>query len=243
MEMKSHKIFGLLLLFFVSNSLSGQELETILERHFKAVNQEKMAKVETMITTGTSIYAPGGIESPFTITQARPNRVRKDSDFQGSKVIQTYNGNNGWIYAPGMRINEPKEMTADELETLLNQSEFGSPLWNYSEKGHTLELVGEADADKETFHLKLTTSGDEILNFHINRKSYLITSFKTYQVMGGTETTIEVVMSEFKNVKGIALAHSIVTRMNGQTVYTITKDQIVLNKKLEPYLFDKPQLN
>ena len=123
-------------LFLLIASLSGaqaQNLESILEAHYKAAAMEKMQKIETIFTKGKNMYSMAGIESGFTMYQARPNKLRIEAEVQGSQLIQTYNGEKGWMYAPAMGISQPKELSEQELETILNQAEFENPLWNYLE--------------------------------------------------------------------------------------------------------------
>lgn len=226
-------------LVLLSLSTYGQELNEILEAHFKAAEQEKMQKVETIITSGKNVYSMAGFESTFIKYQARPNKLRIQGEIQGSQVIQTYNGQTGWMYAPGMGIPEPKEMQGQELETILSQTEFENPLWNYEDKGNTLELAGTSD-DGSADHIKLTTNDGDVLNFYIDTKSHLITSIKSTGVMGGSETEIEVILKDYKNIKGIPVAQNVVTKMNGEAVTTIHIQKVEFNKKIDPDLFEKP---
>lgn len=231
---------SLLFFIFLSSlalSTSAQELEKILDAHYKASAQEKMQKVETIITSGKNIYSMTGSESSFVMYQARPNKLSIQGDIQGSKVIQTYNGKEGWMYAPSMGIPEPIQIKGDDLEALLNQTDFENPLWNYKEKGNTLEYMG-ASEDDAADHLKLTTKHGDELNFFINRESHLITSIKSFQVMGGSETEIEVMLKDYKTVKGIPVAQYVVTKMNGEEVTTVDIEKVEYNKKIDPALFE-----
>lgn len=229
-----------LFLLFASYSLAlGQDLESILEAHYKAASMEKMQKIETIITTGKNMYSMAGIESDFIMYQARPNKLRIEAEVQGSKLIQTYNGEKGWMYAPAMGISQAKELSEQELETILNQAEFENPLWNYAEKGNTIELLG-ASEDGSADHLKLTNEKGDVLNFYISKKSHLIASIKSMQLMGGSDQEIEVNMKDYKNVKGIPVSHFISTKLGGQVVYTITFDKVEYNQDIDPELFEKP---
>jgi len=229
-----------LFILFASFSLAQeQDLESILEAHYKAASMEKMQKIETIITTGKNMYSMAGIESGFIMYQARPNKLRIEAEVQGSKLIQTYNGEKGWMYAPAMGISQAKELSEQELETILNQAEFENPLWNYEEKGNTIELMG-ASEDGSADHLKLTNEKGDILNFYISKEFHLITSIKSTQLMGGSDQEIEVNMKDYKNVKGIPVSHYISTKLGGQMVYTITFEKVEYNQDIEPELFEKP---
>jgi len=229
-------------LFTVVFSISSaQDLESVLQAHYKAASQEKMEKIETILTTGKNSYSMAGIESGFTMYQARPNKLRIEAEMQGSKLIQTYNGEKGWMYAPAMGIAQPKQLTDQELESILGQAEFENPLWNYEEKGHNLELAGSSEDGKED-HLKLTRENGDVLNFFISKDSHLITTITSTQLMGGSEQEIEINMKDYKKVKGIPVALYIATKIGGQIVYTITIEEVEYNQDIDSALFEKPVL-
>jgi len=238
-RMKIRSLAILAVLLASGTGLYAQDLEDVLAEHYRAAEQEKMTRMETMIIRGKSIFTSINLESPFTLYRARPDRIRVESNYQGSGVIQTYDGKKGWIYAPAMGIPEPREVTGEELEALLNQAEFEDPLWKYKEKGHALELVGNQARDAD-YQLKLTPERGNAIHFFLDRKTYLINSYVSRQIMGGTENEIEVIMDEYRNVKGIPVAHRTETRMNGQVVTTVRLEDVDFNKKLDPSLFEKP---
>lgn len=210
-----------------------------METHFKAAEQEKMNKVETIITRGKNIMSMAGIESTFTKYQSRPNRLRIEGEFQGNKVIQSYNGETAWIFAPSMGIPEPKEMSEVELKAILNQAEFENPLWDYQKKGNRLELTGVSE-DGKASHVTLTTESEEQQHFFINRKTHMITSIKTNQIMGGSEKEIEIQLKDYKLVKGIPVSHYVVTKIDGEEVSIIQIEKVEFNKRIDPSLFEKP---
>jgi len=234
-----HPIIMLVAIHASGTGLLAQNLESILEEHYRAASQEKMAKMETMVTRGKSVFTSINMESPFTLYRSRPDKVRVESEYQGFRVVQTYNGEQGWIYAPGMGIPEPRKISGEELEMLLNQSAFENPLWNYEKRGYHLALVNES-GKTEAYQLKITMKDGGEVFFFIDKKSQLITSYTTRQVLGGAENEIEVILDEYKNVKGIPVAHRTVTRMNGQVVTTVRVEDVEFNKKLDPSLFEKP---
>jgi len=230
---------SLSLLFFTFSVANAQILESILEAHYKAASQEKMQKIKTIITHGKNIYSMAGIESGFTMYQSRPNNLRIEAEVQGTKLIQTYNGEKGWMYAPAMGITQPKELSGQELETILNQAEFENPLWNYEEKGNSIELIGSSE-DGSSDHLKLTTEDEDVFNFFIDKKSHLITTIKMTEFMGGSEQEIEINMKDYKNVKGIPVSHYLASKIGGQIVYTITIEKVEYNQDIDSALFEKP---
>jgi len=220
-------------------SVQAQNLEEILKDHYKASGQEKMTKVKTMVTVGKLSYVTAGMESPITIYQARPNKVRMEAQILGSKVIQTYNGTTGWMYAPAMGIAEPKEMGGSEINAVLQQVKFDSYLWNYKEKGNTLELDGSSD-DGSAHKLKMTQKDGEMMTILIDKKSHLITGIIMKQMMGTAEATLENTMKDYKAVKGIQTPHYTSTKVDGEVIMTRVIESIEYNQEMDPALFEKP---
>ena len=241
--MKKILIISASALFILISGAFSQNLDNILKEHFKASGIDKMANIETQIISGKNIVTAMGMEMPFTITTARPNKIRVESSFQGSKIIQTFNGEKGWMLAPMMGNFEPTVLSETELKMLKSQGDMDGQLWDYKKKGNVVELLGEEVINgAPAYHLKITTAAGDIIHQYIDKASHQITKVSTKQVIGGAETEIENALSDYRMVKGISVAHSIATRMNDQTITTIKIDQVKFNEKVDDSLFDKPSL-
>jgi len=236
--MRTYLIYiGLFALLF---PLWAQELPSILEEHYKAAAQEKMLKVKSITTTGEIVYSMANFKSAFKIYQSRPNLLRVEGDYQGARVVQTFNGESAWNYAPSMGVPVPVELEGEELKVLLNQLQFESPLWNYEDQGAEIELV--KSGDEALVQLLYTTADGDVRRFFIDRESHLISAIKSSQLLGGTETEIEVLLEDYKTVKGIPFSHRAITKMNGQVVTTLNIEKVEINRKIDPELFEKPAM-
>jgi len=207
--------------FFAISFLNAQNLDKILTDHYKASGQEKMSKINSASIKGSINIAAMGMESPITMFQARPNKLRIELLVAGSKIIQTYNGTTGWVYAPMMGISQPQEVGGDELKSLVNQAQMDSPLWDYKAKGNNIELLGSSE-DGSSHMLKLTTAEGDEMTIYILKKTSLISKMKT--TSSGTE--IETEVKNYKTVKGIPVAHYMATKMAGQIASTITFESV-----------------
>lgn len=221
------------------SSVQAQSLDQILNDHYKASGQEKMSKIKTVITVGKMSYVTAGMESMITMYQARPNKLRMEAQIMGSKVIQTYNGTTGWMYAPAMGISQPQEMGDAEIKAVLQQISFESRLWNYKEKGNTLELLGSSD-DGASHKIKMTQKDGEVMTILIDKKSHLITSIIVKQMMGTAEAELESNMKDYKAVKGIQTPHYTSTKIDGEVMMTMAIESIEYDKDIDPAMFEKP---
>jgi len=225
---------------FAITSLSAQDLDKILSDHYKASAQDKMSKITSTTMIGKSVAM--GMETKMAIYQARPNNFRLEVNVMDSKIINTFNGTTGWFYAPIMGVTEAREMTQDELKTVIQQSNMNSPLWDYKAKGNSISLAGTTD-DGSAYMLKLTTAEADEMTICISKKTSLISKVITTQMAQGMETEIEMEMKDYKVVKGIPVAHYMVTKVGGQVISTTTFESIEYNKDLDPSLFEKPAIN
>jgi outer membrane lipoprotein-sorting protein len=222
---------------FALSSLAAQDLDKILNDHFKASAQDKMSNITSTIMKGKMVTM--GMETEITMYLARPSNLRVEASIMGSKMIQTYDGTTGWTYAPAMGVPEPIEMGTEELKGILNQANMDSPLWNYKEKGNNLELLGTSE-DGSAYKIKLTKAeGDEMVIF-ISKESSLTTKVITSQSVNGMDAEIESEIKDYKTIKGIPVAHYMGSKMSGQLVLTITFESIEFNKALDSSLFGKP---
>jgi len=224
---------------FALSTVQAQNLDQILKDHYKASGQERMTKVKTVVTVGKFNYVTAGMETSITAYQARPNKLRMEAQIMGGKVIQTYNGTTGWMYAPTMGITAPQAMGEAEINAVLQQFKFESQLWNYKEKGNTVELAGSSD-DGSAHMLKMTQKNGEVMTILIDKKSYLITGIIMKQMVGTAEATLESTLKDYKAVKGIQTPFYTSTKMDGELMMTIVIESMEYDKEIDPAMFEKP---
>jgi outer membrane lipoprotein-sorting protein len=222
---------------FAITSVSAQDLDKILNDHYKASAQDKMSKISSVTIKGN--VSAMGMDMGLTLYQSRPSKLRMEADFAGSKIIQTYNGTTGWTYAPAMGITEPQQLGTEELKSIMKQAEMDSPLWDYKAKGNKVELLGTSD-DGSAYKLKVTAPEGDVMTIFIDKETSLISKMVSSQNVNGMDAEIETEVKDYKNVKGIPVAHYMATKMGGQVVSTITFDNIEYDQKLDAALFEKP---
>lgn len=221
----------------IAISLSAQDLDKILSDHYKASGQDKLSEISTVSSTGKMVAM--GMESPITMYQSRPGKLRTEMSIMGQKMIQTFNGTSGWLYAPAMGITQPQELGAEELKNVTLQTEINSPLWDYQGKGNKAEFLGSS-TDGSSHRVKITTADGNEMTILINKETSLISSILTNQTVNGMESAIEIKFKDYKQVKGIPAAHYMAIEMGGQPITTFTFESIEYNKQLDAALFEKP---
>jgi len=232
-------LLGVYLLSF-GNSIIAQDLEEVLENYFETGGQDKLLKVNTITMDGNIMMQ--GMEFPFTTILKRPNMLRTESTIQGQKIIQVFDGENGWMINPMMGTLEPQDMDPETVKQLKSQADMDGELYNYEEKGHTVEYLGTDEMEGTEVHkIKLTRKdGDETI-FYIDADAYVVIKVTGKRKIQGVEVEGESTLGNYKMVEGIVFPFSITSGVAGQPGVQIVIDTVLLDKPVADSLFVRPQ--
>lgn len=217
--------------------VNGQDLSEILDQHFSVVGQEKLAEVKTITVYGKIIQI--GTEFSFVQRMKNPNKFMLEADIQGQKMIQAFDGENGWMIAPWIGP-EPQDLTGIQLKQAKEQTNIEGDLYNWEEKGHQAEYLGTEDVEgTETYKIKLTKKeGDEIFYF-IDSESYVILKETRKMTVQENEIEIESFPGNYEMINGIAFPMSIKTSTMGQET-EILFDSVKIDLELDDSIFIRP---
>lgn len=220
-----------------------ESLDEILETHFEVVGQENLADVQTIKQTGTILTQ--GLSIPMTMMLKRPNMMRINANIGGAEaVFMAYDGTNGWAIQPWTGTIDPIDLPEDQLKEAMQQADLDGPLFNYEEKGHSLELEGTEEVEgTETYKLKLTLKSGDVLYYFLDTEAYVPIKITSKTTMEGQEFEQEQFLSNYKMVDGFAVAHSIETKVMGNTALQITVNEVIVNPEIEDSYFKKPGTN
>jgi CO dehydrogenase/acetyl-CoA synthase delta subunit len=228
---------GLFLLTIIAKAQTADEVVT---KYLSAIGgADKWKKLESMRQTGFVVVQ--GMNIPFTSTQARPNMTRQEGDFQGQKFIDAYDGTEAWVQSPWQTMNKPTKKTEEETKEAAKEN-FEDDFIDYATKGHSIELEGTEEIEgSKCFKVKLKRKvGDEKIYF-FDSENYVplvIRSFISTGPMKGQ--AVEMVMSDYKEVDGIMVPHTMEQKMNGQVGMTIKAEKVELNPVIDKTIFSFP---
>ncbi len=221
---------------------AAETLDEILDRHFAAVGgRDKIAAVETARLTGRQQFGPQ--EAPFTITWKRPSKLRLEFTLQGMTGIQAFDGEQAWMVMPFLGKTDPEAVTGDDFKDMEQQADLieGS-LFNWREKGHTVELVGkEAVEGTEAWKLKLTRKSGDVSYVWLDAEAMLQIKAEGKRKRGDQEMEFESTMGDYKEVGGLMFPHSIEQRPKGAPQgMTITVEKVELGVAIDDEIFRMP---
>lgn len=235
------KNFIVLSLFlFLATSIHAQTLDEVLAKYYKAIGQEKLVKVNTMLSKGK--LSQMGQNLPFKMTYARPLKLRFEVTFQGLTMIQAFDGVKGWSTNPFMGDGEPAEIPADQLKNLKVQADMDGALWDYKAKGYTAELLpNEKVEGVECFVIELKDAEKDSYKIYLDKESFMILKQTSKTVMGGQPVEMEIYPSNYKDIDGMKIAFDIEVKAEGQTIYKMALDSNEIDPKVDDKIFVMPK--
>ncbi len=237
--MKPFTIF--LSVLFISLFSFSQDLDEILESHFEAIGQDKIAGIDAFEYKST-VYQ-GGMEIPLIIYQNRPNMYKSKATVQGMDIISSYDGEQGWMINPMTGTSDPIELSGEQLKSLKERGDIDGKLYKWEEKGHKLEYTGTDEMEgTEVYVLEMETNNDEWTTFYIDTDSYLILKQVNKMIVQGAEQEMETFLSNYKETDGMVFSHSLTVKSGGNTIMSLTFDEIIFNPDIDETFFKMPEV-
>ncbi|MGA2824120.1 MAG: hypothetical protein ABSE72_11410 [Bacteroidales bacterium] len=239
--MKTKLLLFIAIFILSSMSCRAQEakLDDILSAYYKAIGIEKMKEWQTVTVIAKTISQ--GIEYPLKFYMKRPGKLRVEVEVQGNKMIQVFDGKQGWSIIPWSGSSDPQDMTADEIKGMKNQADVEGALYNWKEKGHKAELIGKEDFEGSlVYKIKLTKEDGDIETWFIDAENYVPLKMAATVKIQGNEIESECYFSNYSEFNGVLIAKTNTNKFKGQTVSQVETDKMEINIPVSDSLFVKP---
>ncbi len=220
-----------------ANVAQAQSVNEVLEKHFKAVGQEKLVELNSFYIKAK--VSQMGMELPMEMRIKKPDMFITNIDIQGQKMVQAFDGEKGWMIIP-MMSPDPQELAGAQLDQAKEQANMDGELYNYEKKGSTAEMGGKVNVDgKEMFRIKLTDKEGNTKDYFIDANTYLISKVKAKVSAQGQTVDVEQIMSDYKTIDGITIAMKIESKSPMGTA-VITMEEVKFNEKFDDAIFKQP---
>jgi hypothetical protein len=221
-----------------STNVFSQDLQEILDNYFEVTGLEKVLETNSMIAKGKAVQM--GMEFPMSMYQKRPMKVRVEAEIQGMKMVQAFNGQDGWAIMPWTGSLEPQDMSPDQVKGMKQSADMEGDLYNWQEKGFMLTLEGEEEMEgTPAYKLKLEKPDGDVFTYFLDAEDYVILKVDAKVMVQGTPIETSSYYSNYKPVEGMIMPHSIETRMGGQVQMSLLIDGYEINPEIADSLFEK----
>lgn len=229
-------------LVLIAMPAAAQTAEQIVAKYITTVGgAEKIQAIKTLRRSGKFIGG-GGFEAAVLEENKRSNMVRQEFSLQGMTAVNAYDGKTGWKIEPWQGKKDPEPLGEEEMKQILEDSDFDGPLVNYQQKGNKLEFVGmEPVEGTDAFKLKLTLANGEVRYYYMDTDYYVPIKIDTKRIVRGAEREYETSLSDYKEVSGWYLPHSVEVNVKGSSNRAkTTYDKIEANVPLDDSRFHMP---
>ena len=215
-------------------------VDEILANYYEVMGGlDALRSVDSMRMTGTMTLGQG-MEAGFVNIFVRPNMNRMELQIQGMTGVQAYDGETAWMFMPFMGQQAPEAMPADMAASVARQADIDGPLMNYADKGHTIEVAGMADVEgTEAIELKVTMADGHVQHYFLDAEYYVPLKVVSMETMAGTEFEQAQLMSDYKEIGGLLIPHSIEI-VTPQGTQTLTAETVEINVDIDESIFAMP---
>jgi hypothetical protein len=230
-------VFAIIIAFV--NVAQAQSLNEVLDKHFKAIGQDKLVAVQSFYVKAK--VSAMGMEMPMEMKIKKPDMFIVTTEMQGQKMIQAFDGQRGWMIAPWVST-EPQELSGAQLTQVKKQVQgnMEGELYNLEKKGSTAELMGKVNVDgKDMYRIKLTSTDGNANDYFIDTETYYISKVKAKVSSQGQTVDVEQIMSDYKTIDGITMPMKteIKSPMGTQS---INMEEVKFNEKFDDVIFKQP---
>lgn len=226
-------------LFAAFSAINAQDLKEVIQNHFDAIGQDKVVEARSVVMHGKILQM--GMELPIVMYTMKPNNFRMEAEFQGNKMIQAFDGENGWAVIPWTGNTEPQDMGPDEIKQMKQRGDLEGDFYRWQEKGYTVSLEGQEDMEgTPAYKIKVLKPESDETIYYIDSESFMILKTISKTMMQGTEVVSNVSFSNYKMVEGMAMAFTMEMEVNGQSAGQLVFEKVEVNPELDKDIFKKP---
>ena len=221
----------------------AQTADEIVKKYLDARGGiDKIKAVRSERVTGHISFAPG-VEGPFLLEFKRPLKLHMEATIQGHSLIRVYDGQSaGWVINPFDEDKGTQPMSADDLSTISDESDFDGPLVDYKAKGNAVELTGKGEVEgKPVYKIKLTRKNAEARVYYIDSSSFLVLQWDGVTRVEGKDIPIQNFLHDYREVSGLQFPFEVDTdfpESPHQRKFIIEK--VELNPPIDDARFAKP---
>ena len=211
--------------------------------HLEAMGGQK--RVEALAALrATGQVQSAGKQVAFTLTAARPNRIRLETESGGRTLVQASDGKEPpWEFDTGTWPPKYQTMADASARTFTADAEFDDPLVAGKKRGYEIEDGAEAEVDgRRLIRVPVTRNRKEKFHLLLDPDTYLI-RLRVEQRAGADGKPVLMItrFDDFRPVAGVLLPHQVTLIVGGKVAQTTKIDRIDPNPEITAETFSRPK--
>ena len=240
--MKLNTLLTMIALAIANTFSFAQTADEVIDKHIAAMGgKDKFANLKTMKLVCNVEIAPG-MKAPITMYFVNNKSMRMEVEVQGMQILSAVDGDSGWSINPMSGKKDPERMNSDQIKQSKHQMDLAGALYNYKEKGSTVEFLGKEDMEgTEVYNLKVTKKNVDILYDYIDASTYLLLKETTTYKFNDKEISSDVLYSDYRMVDGIMFPFAMENRETGAAQgQPLNVDKLEVNPVIDNSIFKMP---
>jgi len=221
--------------------LQAQSVDDIVAKYVEALGGENvLSRIRSIYLEGTTQVM--GNDNPTISYLVVGKGLRVDSEFNGSKFVNCFTPQGGWMINP-MAGGNAERIPGEEVKSSQENLQIGGYLFNYVDKGNKVELIGRDGSGGSTaYRLKITPKEGMETDYYIDAVTYhLIRAVHKGQMLGQDVEVTETFSDYRKTDIGYVIAYSKEVDVGGNFSTATTYRKVEINKAIDPAIFDMPK--
>ena len=241
------KSFFSFILLVLAGQMFAQTADDIINKHFEAIGgKDKWTKVYALHGTGVYVMGPGMLAPVNNMVVSKPFKgTYNDFTWQGMTGKNAMRADSGWNYQPfgGKRDADP--MSPNEIRSYKLTADPQGLLFNYKEKGYTVDYLGTDDMDgTDVYKIRLTTKDGDMVYYYIDQETNFILKEGTRIKLKDKEEKHYTLFSDFRKTDyGVTVPFSqqSVDENGAEQGGPVNLSKVEVNGTVDASLFDKPK--
>ncbi len=217
-----------------------QNLDQVLSSYYKAIGgAEKFSAVHACRVAGRFVSADGSWKKRYTV-QVKDTKIKVEMDIQaGMKMVQAFDGTNGWTIMPWSGSLDPQPMNAENRQALaLRVDMFRNDLIVYRETGTKLTVLPNEEIDGSDCIKILAQRADGVSKeYFLDVDSYLIVKVVTKYRLNDEDIEDEHYYSNYRTFDGMLVPFASENKGGGGMYF----DSFELNPNIDDTVFTMPK--
>ncbi|MBM3855877.1 MAG: hypothetical protein FJ399_22445 [Verrucomicrobia bacterium] len=237
------RVFLLGVFLIAAAGLRGDRALEIALIHVEAIGGVKRIEALQSLRAHGHVVTSGK-QVRFTMTAARPARIRLETDAGGRTLIQASDGEEPpWEFDTGTWPPQYREMSAGVARTFAADAEFDDPLVARASRGYTLDYAGELTVDgRKLVRVLVTRKFSETFSLLLDEETYFVVMRVEHrESAGGRKLQLVTHYSDFRPVDGVLLPHTVTLTVDGKATQQTKISRIEANPDLKNVVFVRPK--
>lgn len=213
-------------------------VDELLDKYVKAMGgKEAIEKLSSRAGKGTMELEGMGLSGPVEMYAKAPNKSALFIDLQGvGKIVNVFDGEKGYALSPMEGLNELKDAALAQAK---RNADFYEPL-NLKKHFAKLEITGKEKVEgAEAYAVKATPAVGDPEKMYFAVDSGLLVRVDTEQDTPQGKLSISTYVSDYKDVDGVKIAHSL-RQVSAAFTAVIKMSEVKHNVTIDDAKFAKP---